>query len=336
MRGRVDVEHRLVDTNGVRLHCAIAGRGPLVVLLHGFPESWASWRHQIAALAPHFRVVAPDLRGLGESDKPAGVGAYALKELVADVAGLIEAFGEREAVVVGHDWGGAIAWTTAMERPDVVRRLVVLNCPHPAIFIRHLRENPRQLARSFYMLLFQVPWLPERVLGLRRAWLVGKAVRRSAVRLDTMTPEAIGTIRDAASRPGALRSGLNYYRALLRAPDAPSAYPRWLRRFLYGDRPLEGVRERLEDWPKVTAPTLVIWGEGDVALGRELTLGMEPLVTAPLQVKYIPLCGHWVQQEQPEVVNGHLLDFLADLSPAASDPPVTDETTHAEGGRLQP
>jgi pimeloyl-ACP methyl ester carboxylesterase len=222
-----------------------------------------------------------------------------------------------------------------MERPDVVRRLVVINCPHPAIFIRHLRESPRQVARSFYMILFQIPWLPEQLLGMRHAWLVGRAVERSAVRKDTMTPEVVRALRDAASKPGALRGGLNYYRALLRAPDAPSAYPRWLRRFLWGDRPLEGVRDRLEDWPRITAPTLVIWGEGDVALGRELTFGMEPLV-ATLQIKYIPLCGHWVQQEQPDVVNGHLLDFLGDLAPATGPELPSDEPTHGQGSRLEP
>jgi pimeloyl-ACP methyl ester carboxylesterase len=330
----VDVEHRFVDTNGVRLHCAIAGRGPLVVLLHGFPESWYCWRHQIAALAPHFRVVAPDLRGYNDSERPRDVRAYTLAEVTADVAGLIEALGEREAVVVGHDWGGAVAWTLAMERPEFVRRLVILNCPHPAIFVRHLRENPRQAARSVYMLLFQIPWLPERLLGLRHAWLVGRAVERSAVRRDTITPEALATLRDNASKPGGLRGALNYYRALLRTPDARGAYPRWLRRFLYGNRPLEGVRENAEDWPRVTAPTLVIWGENDPALGRELTLGMEPLVTGPFQIKYLPLCGHWVQQEQPAVVNGYLLDFLADLSPGAQ--PMADQDAHAEAGRLEP
>src|SRR5215831_12528627 len=117
------LEHRLVETNGIRLHCAVDGEGPLVVFLHGFPECWYSWRHQLAALAPHFRVVAPDLRGYNESDKPAGVHAYDLKELVRDVVGLIEAFGEREAVVVAHDWGGGIAWRLAMDEPAHVRRL---------------------------------------------------------------------------------------------------------------------------------------------------------------------------------------------------------------------
>ena len=130
----VAIEHRFVQTNGIRLHCAVDGDGPLVVFLHGFPECWYSWRHQLRALAPRFRVVAPDLRGYNESDKPGPVSAYALPELVADVRGLVRAFGEREAVIVGHDWGGGVAWTFAMDHPEMTRRLVVMNCPHPAIF----------------------------------------------------------------------------------------------------------------------------------------------------------------------------------------------------------
>jgi pimeloyl-ACP methyl ester carboxylesterase len=313
------LEHRFVETNGIRLHCAVDGEGPLVILLHGFPESWYSWRHQIAALAPHFRVVAPDLRGYNESDKPKGVAAYALPELVADVEGLITAFGERQAVIVGHDWGGAVAWTFAMERPNATRRLVVLNCPHPAIFAHQLRGNPRQLARSWYMFFFQIPWLPETLLGLRHAWAIGNAIRRSTIRRDALTHEDIEYLRDAASRPGALRSAINYYRAAFRSPDTQASWPAWLRRFFYGDRPMPAVRTALEDWPRIHAATMLIWGEQDVALGKELTFGMEPLIAAPLEVKYVPDCGHFVHQEQPEVVNELLLDFLRDLA----RPPLT-------------
>jgi pimeloyl-ACP methyl ester carboxylesterase len=316
------LEHQYIQTNGVRLHCAVDGDGPLVILLHGFPECWYSWRHQIAALAPHFRVVAPDLRGYNESDKPRPVSAYAMPELVADVQGLIEAFGERQAVIVGHDWGGGIAWTFAMERPESTRKLVVMNCPHPAIFSQHLRENSRQMARSWYMFFFQIPWLPETLLTLGHARGVARAIERSAVNRDAITPEDLRVLRDAASRPGAMRSAINYYRATFRSPEARAGLPGWLRRFLYGDQPLPALRTRLEDWPKVTAPTLLIWGEVDVALGKELTLGMEPLITAPFEIKYIPLCGHWVQQEQAQVVNGYLLDFLHDLVPETAAAPA--------------
>jgi pimeloyl-ACP methyl ester carboxylesterase len=317
----VAVEHRFVETNGVRLHCAVDGDGPLVVFLHGFPECWYSWRHQLEALAPRFRVVAPDLRGYNESDKPEGVAAYDLRELVADVEGLVRAFGEREAVIVGHDWGGAIAWSFAMEHPEATRRLVVLNCPHPAIFAEHLRHNRRQLARSWYMFFFQIPWLPETLLGLGGAHAVGAAIQRSAIRQDAFTDEDFRRLREAASRPGALRAAVNYYRAVFRSQQSQAVWPAWLRRFVHGDRPPAGIREGLEDWPKVTAPTLVIWGEQDVALGRELTLGMDPLVTGRLEIKYVPLSGHWVQQEQAELVNDYLLDFLGDLAPRATAAP---------------
>jgi pimeloyl-ACP methyl ester carboxylesterase len=319
----VPLEHRFIETNGIRLHCAVDGTGPLVVLLHGFPECWYSWRHQIAALAPRFHVVAPDLRGYNESEKPPGVGAYAMSELVADVRGLIHAFGEREAVVVGHDWGGAIAWSLAMEHPEATRRLVVMNCPHPAIFAQHLRGNTRQLARSWYMFFFQIPWLPETLLGVSHAWAVGDAIRRSTVRQGTLGEDDVRQFRDAASRPGALRSALNYYRAAFRTPEAMASWPAWLRRFVHGAEP-PAARERLEDWPKITAPTLLIWGEVDVSLGKELSLGTEALVDGPYEVKYIPLCGHWVQQEQPELVNNYLLDFLGDLAlePAMAPAPA--------------
>ena len=310
------MEHRLVETNGVRLHCAVDGDGPLVLLLHGFPECWYSWRHQLAALAPHFRVVAPDLRGYNESDKPAGVAAYAMSELVADVAGLIAAFGERSAVIVAHDWGGGIAWQVAMEQPALVRRLVVMNCPHLAMFQRELRRNPRQLARSWYMFFFQIPWLPETLAGLDRAWSIGRAIRRSAIQKDAFSDEDVRILREAASRPGALRSAINYYRAAFRGGDVAASMPAALRRFLYGDRPMPPRRERLEDWPTITAPTMVVWGEQDVALGKELTYGMEPLFATPPRIEYIADAGHWVQQEKPDEVNRLLLDFLGDLAAA--------------------
>jgi pimeloyl-ACP methyl ester carboxylesterase len=188
--------------------------------------------------------------------------------------------------------------------------------------MQHLRTNRRQLARSWYMFFFQIPWLPETLLRLGNAWAIGGAIRRSAVRQDSLTDDDIRQLRDAASQPGALRGPVNYYRAIFRSAESRAGWPDWLRRFVHGDRPVPGLRERLEDWPKITAPTLLIWGENDVALDKELTLGMEPLIEAPFEIKYIPLCGHWVQQEQPAVVNGYLLDFLGDLAPAHAPPPA--------------
>jgi pimeloyl-ACP methyl ester carboxylesterase len=316
------IEHRMVETNGVRLHCAVSGDGPLVVLLHGFPECWYSWRHQIAALSPRFRVVAPDLRGYNESDKPDGVQAYAMSELTRDVLGLVHAFGEREAVIVGHDWGGGVAWSFAMDHPAATRRLAVLNCPHPAKLVEAFQNNPRQLAKSWYMFFFQIPWLPEALLGARGAWAIGNAFRRSAVQKDAFTDDVVERLRDAASRPGALRSAVNYYRAAFRSPDTLASLPSWLARFLVGDRPLPAPRRALSDWPPITAPTLLVWGEQDVALDLSLTRDLGPLVAGPLTVRYVPDSGHWVQQERPDVVNAALLEFLADLAPAPSAEPT--------------
>jgi pimeloyl-ACP methyl ester carboxylesterase len=305
----VAIEHRYLSIRGITLHCAVAGEGPLVVLLHGFPECWYSWRHQIPALASRFRVVAPDLRGYNESDKPHGVRAYELPELVADVEALIEALGERDAVIVGHDWGGALAWVFAMERPQRTRRLAVLNCPHPAVFAEALRANPRQLLKSWYMFFFQIPWLPETLLGLNHAQGVGRAIRNSAVVQDAITDEDIRVLRDAASRPGALRSAINYYRAIFRAQGRAGS-PAWLQR-LAGWTNEPPPRRTRDDWPRITAPTRLIWGEQDVALRKELTFGMEPLFTGPFDIRYIADSGHWVQQEQAALVNEYLLEFLA-------------------------
>lgn len=310
----------MVETNGVRLHCAIDGEGPLVILLHGFPECWYSWRHQLAALAPVCRVVAPDLRGYNESDRPPGVEAYRTEILVEDVLGLVRAFGEQEATIVGHDWGGAIAWLFASRHPEATRRLAVLNCPHPAIMADHLRRNPRQLLRSWYMFFFQIPWLPETLLGLNRAWAIANGIRRSAVQAHRFSDDDLERLRDAASRPGALRAAINYYRAMFRSPEAQAGLPAWWRRFLYGDSTAAPDAPRtVDDWPRIHCPTLLIWGEQDIALGRELVEGTERLIAAPFTLRLVPDAGHWVQQEQPEVVNAALLEFLG-AAPAAERP----------------
>src|SRR5262249_8046813 len=203
------LQHRQVRTNGVRLHCVVDGDGPLVLLLHGFPEFWYSWRYQIPALATRFRVVAPDLRGYNESEKPAGVAAYAMSELIADVEGLVGAFGARDAAIVGHDWGGGIAWAFAMERPALTRRLARVNCPHPAMVAQHLRGNLRQLARSWYVFFFQLPWLPEFLLGLDHGRILGRMFRASTARPGAIPEDDIQRFRDAAMHSGALRSAIN-------------------------------------------------------------------------------------------------------------------------------
>ena len=195
-----------------------------------------------------------------------------------------------------------------MERPQRTRKLAVLNCPHPAIFSQALRANPRQLLQSWYMFFFQIPWLPETLLGLGHAAAIGRAFRDSVVVHDAITEDDLRVLRDAASRPGALRAAINYYRAIFRRQFRADA-PAWLRRmFGWTD---ESTPRRIADWSRITAPTLLIWGEQDVALRKELTYGMEPLFDAPFRIRYVPDSGHWIQQEQAALVNELLLEHLA-------------------------
>lgn len=285
-------QHGSAYVNGVRLHYVTQGEGVLVILLHGFPEFWYSWRHQIPALARQFRVVAPDLRGYNASDKPVGVANYRIDVLTADVRGLIRAFGEDKAIIVGHDWGGGIAWAFAADYPQATERLIVMNCPHPGAFQKQLRSNWRQLRRSWYMFWFQVPWLPELAIRLAARRFVEQAFRGWAIRKEAFSDEDLRRYVEAIQKPGALTAAINYYRAAFR----------------------EVVRRGERKFAPITCPTLLIWGEEDVALGKELTYGMEPYFTNRFEIKYIPQCSHWVQQEQPELVNQYMREFLADLS----------------------
>ena len=277
--------HRFVTANGVRFHCVEAGDGPLVLLLHGFPEFWYAWRHQIHPLAERFRVVAPDLRGYNLSDKPAG--GYTLPDLTSDVADLIAALGAERAAVVGHDWGGVIAWAAAAWMPGRVERLAVLNAPHVAAYTRELRRNPRQLLKSWYVAFVQLPHLPEWALSLRGCLAIAQMLRRTSVS-STFSDADLAHYRRAMCRPGALRSSLAYYRAARRTPPW-----RLARRF-----------------GRTATPTLVIWGEQDPALVPQLTEGLERWVPNG-RVHRIHDAGHWIQHEQPKLVNRLLVDFLS-------------------------
>lgn len=289
-----DFTHRRVRANGVHFHVVEHGpaTGQPVLLLHGFPEFWYSWRHQLRALADAgYRAIAPDLRGYNLTEKPGRVADYYPEVLAADVAALVRALGYDKAHLVGHDWGGAVAWIVATLPPhrDVISKLAILNSPHPAHFLRSM--SLAQLKRSWYMLFFQMPFVPEwffRKEGFRN---IRRALRAGALRRDVFSKEELDLYVEAMRHPGAITGALNYYRASLRRD------PRPLMRML---RPIPAE-----------IPSLLIWGEQDPALGRELTLGLESI--APhLRVEYIPDSGHWVQQEQPERVNRCLLDFFQD------------------------
>lgn len=278
-------QHREILTNDLRMHYVTQGTGPLVVLLHGFPEFWYSWRFQIPALAAQgLRVVAPDLRGYNRTEKPRS--GYDIPTLLRDIAGLIEGLGEERAIIVGHDWGGVLAWLFAIDYPHMTERLIVLNAPHPGAMQRELR-TPAQLRKSWYILAFQIPWLPEYLLARDHARAIGKLIYSAAFQKAAFPPAELEKYQEAISKPGALTAALNYYRQLVRHSQR-----------LYRNRTL-----------RVDAPTLLIWGEHDVALGIELTHNLGAWVPN-LQIKYIPDSGHWVQQEQPEQVNRAMQEFL--------------------------
>lgn len=278
------ISHHTARLRGLDFHYVKAGSGPLVVLLHGWPEFWYSWRHQIPALAETHTVVALDQRGYNLSAKPAGRRAYRIDELVADVMALLDHLGAERAAIVGHDWGGVVAWQCAQRHPERVERLATLNMPHPALFRRALLFNPAQLARSWYMGFFQLPALPELLLGEpgRLARMLGWQRRP-----DIFTPEVLGRYAEAWRQPGALTASINWYRAL--------AYG--------GLLPPESERRRLE------LPVLMIFGTADQAIGASLTYGSERYV-ADLRLRYLAGVSHWVQQEAAEAVTAELALFL--------------------------
>ncbi len=280
-------QHRDIITNGIRMHYVIQGEGPLVVLLHGFPEFWYSWRHQILFLAEQgYTVVAPDLRGYNDSDKPRT--GYDVPTLLRDIEGLIKGLGQEKAIIVGHDWGGALAWVFAMRYPQMTQRLIVLNAPHPWALMRELRTL-KQLSKSWYIFFFQIPWLPEAILSYNHAEVIGRAIYESAVQKSAFPPNVLLKYQAAMSKPGAMTAALNYYRAAFRRGAYTST----------------GGRTQTI----IHVPTLLIWGEQDVALGINLTRNLEQWVPR-IQVRRIPDSGHWVQQEQPDEVNNLMAAFL--------------------------
>lgn len=283
-----------VNANGLTFHVMTAGEGrKLALCLHGFPESSFSWRYQIPLLAHlGYRVWAPDLRGYGASDAPSGVAAYKLELLLADVAGLIEAAKVREGItqtlLIGHDWGGVLAWLLAMQRPDLLQKLVVMNLPHPACFLRELKHG-EQRRRSWYVLAFQFPWLPEFLLRLNRAWAVGQMILRTAHDKARFPHDVIDFYRNNAAQPGRLTAMLNWYRAFVRHGGFKSM--------------------KQEGWPMIEAPVLLIWGDQDTALSIKTLDGTERYVK-DLTVRVLTGVSHWVQQEAPEQVNLLLSEWL--------------------------
>jgi epoxide hydrolase 4 len=283
-----ELRHDYAELDTVRLHYVEAGDGPLVVLLHGFPEFWFGWRDQIDALAAAgFRVVAPDMRGYNLSSKPAGIASYALPLLTGDIRDLIaERGGTDGARLAGHDWGALVAWATAADHPASITRLAILNMPHPQRMLEGLRTT-QQLRKSWYILGFQLPWLPERLLRQRRFAALRGPLEHDA-RAGAFSPADIDRYVEAWSQPGALSAMLGYYRATIRAR----------------------LGRESEQLAPVTAPTLVIWGERDRHLGAELAEPHAADVPNLERVVRIPTASHWVAHDEPELVSQLLIEFF--------------------------
>jgi epoxide hydrolase 4 len=282
------IQYQTVRANGLDFNVAVLGAGDrLALCLHGFPESSYSWRFQMPLLASlGYKVWAPDLRGYGSTSRPHGIAAYSLENLEADVAGLIEASAAKDVVLIGHDWGALIAWYYAMFGRVPIAQLIIMNVPHPALAEKGLRTL-RQLKKSWYIFFFQLPWIPEWALARNGYAMIAQAFRGMAVDKSRFPREVLRVYQDSASGPGALTAMLNYYRALMRGFSA----------------------NRRRGTPIITVPTLMIWGEVDAALGKELTFGTDRYVRN-LTLRYLPQVSHWVQQEAPETVNSMMQAWL--------------------------
>ena len=280
------LEHHDVHTNGVRLHVVQCGPtdGPLVILLHGFPEYWFSWRAQIPALvAAGCRVWVPDQRGYNLSDKPLGVEAYVLPTLAADIIGLIDAAGHARAAIVGHDWGAIVSWYLASHYQHRLLSTTIINVPHPHAEATNIWQAPDQFLRSWYIAFFQLPGLPEWLLS-RRNWQFGAQMLVRTSRPGTFSPAEIARYKTAWNRPGAIASMINWYRALTRPPAS--------------------------SWPRIRGPVQVIWGEQDTFLNKKFAkLSLAECENATLHL--FPQATHWVQLEEAEAVNELLRTFLA-------------------------
>ena len=282
-----EIRHRTLAANGVRLHAVEAGPedGPLLILLHGFPEFWYGWSRQIGPLAAAgFRVLVPDQRGYNLSGKPRRVSSYNLDRLARDVLGLIDGAGVEKARVVGHDWGGVVGWWLGIRYPQRLERLALLNIPHPLVMQHTLLHSSVQRKKSRYMFLFQIPWLPERAFS-RDHFAAGEKALRISSRPGTFGDEEIALYKEAWSQPHAVRSMIHWYRAALRA------------------------RPRRPENPRVSVPTLLIWGTQDNVLGQEMAQPSIDLCDHG-RLELIPEATHWVQHEEPERVNRLLVEFL--------------------------
>ncbi len=285
------LEHLLVDTNGVRLHVVLAGvpSGKPVLLLHGFPEFWYGWRHQIPALADAgFRVIVPDQRGYNLSQCPVGTRPYRLDELGRDMLGLMDQMGIDKVDLAGHDWGAGVAWWIAINFPERVDRLVILNVPHPSVMVQTLRKSLGQMLKSWYILFFQIPALPDWLMRLNN-FSAAVNLLRSSGKVSTFTPPELEEYRRAWKNSDGLTGMINWYRAIvLHPPSTPSDI-------------------------RVHVPTLILWGKHDVALTVEMASESVRLCDNG-RLLFFEEATHWVQHDAAVEVNRELIRFYKYIS----------------------
>ncbi|HKS30325.1 MAG TPA: alpha/beta hydrolase [Pyrinomonadaceae bacterium] len=288
------LRHGYAQVGGVRLHYAERGEGnELVIMLHGFPECWYSWRHQLKHLGERYHVVAPDMRGYNLSDKPPRVEDYRMDNLIDDVTGLIRHFGKDRAVVVGHDWGAAVAWGVALKHPEYVSRLVAMQVPPPAAWRANM--TLKQALRSWYMLFFQIPLLPEWLISLNDFASIERSFKDTPGNRNAFTETDIAVYKKALREPNALTSAINYYRANFVS--------------LFFKQQKKNESEDLRDY-RVRVPTLLIYGERDKFIVPETLRDLNRFVDAPYREARFKSYGHWIQNEAPDEVNAELETFL--------------------------
>jgi len=300
--GAPDFKETYVEVNGVRLHCVARGEGTLILFLHGFPEFWYEWKNQLAEFGRDRLAVAPDMRGYNLSGKPSGLESYRVDVLIEDIRQLADHFrNNQKFILVGHDWGGAVAWAFAIAHRDYLQKLVLINAPHPAVFARLLTSDPEQQKASQYMLMFRSAQA-EPALSANNYAVLTEAVLGEGLKTGVFTEDDRAAYIKAWSQPGALAGGLNYYRASRVGPPAPSEVAAEIGPSTanFGSDPGQMT---------VSVPTLVIWGEKDTALTIANLDGLDEYVPQ-LTIKRVPGASHWVVHEKPAEVNRCIREFI--------------------------